>query len=150
MDQVMRGTLEERSAAIQAAINSAQMTPNEARALDNRPALPGGDRLFINSTLIPVEDVSVRTAKTAVDDPTQDTTKSLDAPAQSKTLDRFWGRLGSYASLDEIEPGVLTAGLNGAGEQVRAELAAARADGASIAEFRERVRILLAEGVLAC
>jgi HK97 family phage portal protein len=58
LDEVLRGAFEDRAQAIQAAVNSAQLTPNEARALDNRPAIEGGDRLFINSTMVPIDEQS--------------------------------------------------------------------------------------------
>ena len=54
MDEVLRGSFEERAAQQQAAINSGQRTPNEARRLDNLPPLPGGDHLYINAASIPL------------------------------------------------------------------------------------------------
>lgn len=37
------------------AINSGQMTPNEARAEEGRPPLPGGDMIYLNGTLVPAD-----------------------------------------------------------------------------------------------
>jgi HK97 family phage portal protein len=126
MDEVLRGTLEERAAAIQSAINSGQLTPNEGRALDNRPAMPGGDRLFINSTMVPIEQA--------------DRSVAPPATTQARSLDTLWGRLGCVSSLDDIDPDTLTAGLNGHTELVRAAFAQAVADGVTVAEFRSRLR----------
>lgn len=53
MDEILRGTFTERAEKVQAGINSGQLTPNEGRALDNRPPLPGGNQLLVNSTLNP-------------------------------------------------------------------------------------------------
>jgi HK97 family phage portal protein len=36
-------------------IQNGWMKPNEARKLKNLPAEPGGDRLYVNSTLVPLE-----------------------------------------------------------------------------------------------
>lgn len=130
MDEVLRGTLEERAAAIQAAINSGQLTPNEGRALDNRPAMPGGDRLFINSTMVPIEQA--------------DWSVAPPATTQARTVDPLWGRLGTYSTLDEIDPAKLTAGLNGHTETVLEVLEVARAQGDTVAEFRARLRAALA------
>lgn len=126
MDEVLRGTLEERAQAIQAAINSGQLTPNEGRALDNRPGLPGGDRLYINSTLVPLEQAD----------------RALAPPAttQARSLDTLWGRLGCVSSLDEIQPDALTEGLNGHADTVRAVFDRAVDDGVTLAEFRARLR----------
>jgi HK97 family phage portal protein len=59
MDEVMRGAFEDRAIANQAAINSAQRTPNEIRRLDNLPPLEGGDRLYINAASIPLGDAAL-------------------------------------------------------------------------------------------
>lgn len=54
LDEVLRGDFEVRAAAIQGMVSSGQMTPNEARRIENRPPLIGGDQLFINSAMIPL------------------------------------------------------------------------------------------------
>jgi HK97 family phage portal protein len=55
LDDVLRGSPEQRAAANQAAIFSGQKTPNEARAEGGLGPLPGGDKLYINSAAIPLE-----------------------------------------------------------------------------------------------
>lgn len=132
MDEVLRGDFEQRVTAYQAGVNSGWLTPAEVREMENLPFIEGSDRLFVNSTMVPLEQA--------------DRTVSPPAVAQAKSLDVLWGRLGTYTSLDEIEPGVLTAGLNGHAETVRLLLEESRSDGDSIAEFRARCRAALTEG----
>ena len=62
LDEVMRGDFETRAAAKVSLVSSAQMTPNEGRKLDNLPPMEGGDRLYINSAFIPIDEVSSRTS----------------------------------------------------------------------------------------
>lgn len=54
-DELLRADRNERMTANQTAINSGQMTPNEGRADEGRPPVDGGDRLFVNSTLVPID-----------------------------------------------------------------------------------------------
>jgi HK97 family phage portal protein len=62
MDEVLRGDFEIRAEAYQKAINSGWMSPAEARVLENLPAVDGSDRLFINATLIPIDEASQHTS----------------------------------------------------------------------------------------
>jgi HK97 family phage portal protein len=59
LDDVLRGSPEERAKANQAAVFSAQKTPNEARAEGGLEPLPGGDKLYINAAAIPLEAAAV-------------------------------------------------------------------------------------------
>jgi HK97 family phage portal protein len=52
-DSLLRADLATRLNTNSIAINSCQMTPDEARASEGRPPLAGGDKLYLNSTLIP-------------------------------------------------------------------------------------------------
>lgn len=124
MDEVLRGTFEERADKIQSAINSAQLTPNEGRALDNRPALDGGDVLYINSTMVPLTAERVP--------PPVRPPKSLSTQQVRSVL----GRLGRYKSIEEVDADRLTAGLNGESEIVHAALATS----GSIEEFRSLIK----------
>lgn len=54
LDGVLRGDFEDRAEAYQKAINSGWQTPAEVRKMENLPFIEGSDRLFINSTMIPV------------------------------------------------------------------------------------------------
>lgn len=55
VDGLLRGDYKTRMDGNATAIQTGQMTPNEARAMDNREALPGGDRLFIQGATVPLE-----------------------------------------------------------------------------------------------
>lgn len=54
MDELLRPDLAARREANQKAINSGQLTPNEARASEGDPPLSGGDQLLVNGNMIPV------------------------------------------------------------------------------------------------
>jgi HK97 family phage portal protein len=55
LDGLMRGDYATRMAGNAQAIQTGQLTPNEARALDNREPLPGGEKLFIQGATVPME-----------------------------------------------------------------------------------------------
>lgn len=54
LDGKQRGDFKTRIEGIARAIQTAQLTPNEARALEDRPALPEGDRLYIQGATVPL------------------------------------------------------------------------------------------------
>lgn len=54
LDALMRGSLLERTQAHKEAILSGQLTPNEARALENRAAQEGGDELLVQAQMVPL------------------------------------------------------------------------------------------------
>lgn len=54
LDGLMRGDLLTRMQAFAAGINTAQITPDEVRKLENRPSKPGGDQLFIQGATVPL------------------------------------------------------------------------------------------------
>jgi HK97 family phage portal protein len=54
LDDVLRGSPEQRATANQAAVFSGQKTPNEARAEGGLAPMPGGDKLYINAAAIPL------------------------------------------------------------------------------------------------
>jgi HK97 family phage portal protein len=55
LDGVLRGDFEQRADAYQKSINSGWQTPAEVRKLENLPFIEGSDRLYINSTMVPLE-----------------------------------------------------------------------------------------------
>jgi HK97 family phage portal protein len=55
MAAIERGDLLSRTQAYALAINTAQMMPNEARAKENRAAVDGGDKLYIQGANVPLE-----------------------------------------------------------------------------------------------
>ncbi|MEF2549993.1 phage portal protein [Aurantimonas sp. A2-1-M11] len=54
LDGLMRGDLVARMGALSQAVQSAILEPNEARALENRPARPHGSQLFIQGGTVPL------------------------------------------------------------------------------------------------
>lgn len=54
MDGLLRGDFKTRMEGHAAAINSGQETPNEARRIENRPPLAGGDVLLIQGATVPL------------------------------------------------------------------------------------------------
>jgi len=54
LDGLMRGDLKSRLEALAKGVNSALLTPDEARALDNRGKQPGGDKLYIQGATVPL------------------------------------------------------------------------------------------------
>lgn len=53
-DGLLRGDLQSRSEAMKNQIASGLMTPNEGRALEDRPPLPGGDQLLFPTNHVPL------------------------------------------------------------------------------------------------
>lgn len=73
-DALLRADTLSRMQANREAINSGQMTPNEARMLEGRSALPGGDKLLIQGAMVPVEQAGQQPEPepTPPDDPEPD------------------------------------------------------------------------------
>lgn len=64
LEGLMRGDLKSRAEAIAQKINSGQVTLNEARALDNRPELPGGNSLLVQGAMVPAESLQTTQGET--------------------------------------------------------------------------------------
>lgn len=56
LDGLLRGDYETRMTGNSMAIQTGQLTPNEARELDNREPLDGGDRLYIQGATVPLAE----------------------------------------------------------------------------------------------
>jgi HK97 family phage portal protein len=83
LDGLMRGDFKSRVEAMARAIGSAQLTPNEARALDNRPAGEGGERLYIQGATVPLAKAGETPAAPApAPDPNADPAADLADPPQ--------------------------------------------------------------------
>jgi len=63
LDGLMRGDFKSRIEGLARAIQTAQMTPDEARALENRPALAHGDVLYIQGATVPLGSQPLQTAQ---------------------------------------------------------------------------------------
>lgn len=58
LDGLLRGDFATRMAGIAQGVQNGVLTPNEGRALDERPALPHGDDLMIQGATVPIGQVS--------------------------------------------------------------------------------------------
>ena len=54
LDGLKRGDFKNRMDGLARAVNSGLISPNEGRALDNRPSMEGGDQLFIQGATVPL------------------------------------------------------------------------------------------------
>lgn len=131
LDGVLRGDFEQRADAYQKAINSGWTTPAEVRKLENLPFIEGSDRLFINSTMIPLEVAAEPRNPATADD---------------SVLSVLMGRLSRQKTLDEVDLATLTAGLNGATQPVADQLVLAKAAGETVGALRARIRALNFQG----
>jgi len=52
LDGLMRGDLKSRAEAFAQKIHSGQLTPNEARRMENRPDAPGGDHILVQGAMV--------------------------------------------------------------------------------------------------
>lgn len=55
VDGLLRGDFKTRMEGWARGVQSGVVTPNEAREAENRPALPGGDKLFIQGATVPID-----------------------------------------------------------------------------------------------
>lgn len=55
LDGLLRGDYRTRMEGNSTAIQTGQLTPNEARALENREPLPGGEKLYIQGATVPMD-----------------------------------------------------------------------------------------------
>jgi phage portal protein BeeE len=58
IDTILRASFNERLTSYATAINSGVLTPNEARNMENRKALEGGDDLMMNGAYAPLKLIS--------------------------------------------------------------------------------------------
>lgn len=59
-DSLLRADLAARMESYQKGINAGVYAPNEPRAFEGLPSKPGGDRLLVNGTMVPVDQVQAR------------------------------------------------------------------------------------------
>lgn len=64
LDGLLRGDLKTRSEALSRQVAAGLMTPNEGRALENRPPLAGGDALVIQGAMAPLDGLGKDGEKT--------------------------------------------------------------------------------------
>lgn len=136
MDEVLRGDFEVRVNAWATAINTGQVTPDEARRAENRPFVEGSDKLLINAALVPVGQLGqAPPEQLALPAP-----KAFEVPVDLRSL---MGRLSRAKTLNDIDAVQLVAGIDyDHGKAILAELDAARLGGESLDQFKARLRAL--------
>ncbi|MBA3654249.1 MAG: phage portal protein [Actinobacteria bacterium] len=146
LDDVLRGDFEVRADAYQKAINSGWMQPSEVRTLENLTPAKGADRLFVNSTLVPIDVAASRMSPnpSALEagkpaEPPMPPPKAAFTDAEVRTL---MGRLSRVGSLADVSLDALTKDLNGSSELVEASWATAVAARESVPQFRQRLKSL--------
>ena len=70
LSELQRAMLKDRLESYRIAINSAQMTPNEARELEHRPEYEGegGDKLYMQGATVPVDNVGQQNSEDSNND----------------------------------------------------------------------------------
>jgi len=81
LDGLMRGDFKSRIEGLARAIQTAQKTPNEARALENMPAMPEGDKLYIQGATVPLGQQPTATVPGAADPAANDNQQQDGAQA---------------------------------------------------------------------
>ena len=73
LDGLMRGDFKTRMEGMARAVQTGMLTPNEARALENRPAKEGGDELYVQGAIVPITAAGkVPIAEPIDDEPSDD------------------------------------------------------------------------------
>lgn len=63
IEGLLRGDSRTRSEVLAKQVQNGALMPNEWRKLENRPPAPGGDQLFINSSLVPIDQPRMKIRK---------------------------------------------------------------------------------------
>lgn len=61
-DALLRADAKSRFEAYRIGINTGVMTPNEARAMEHLPSMPGGDQLLVQGAMMPIDQVGFQNA----------------------------------------------------------------------------------------
>ncbi len=67
IDGLLRADSQARADYLSKKMQNGALKPNEWRTLDNQPPEPGGDQLFVNSTLVPIADAGRKNALAPTD-----------------------------------------------------------------------------------
>lgn len=98
LDAYLRADSVSKANALSQQIQNAMITPNEARKLDNRPAIEGGDDLFIQGATVPLSLQKQMYAK--------------QEPAQTKTRQSLRKKIEAQVKAG-VEPQLILEGLFG-------------------------------------
>lgn len=138
MDEVLRGDFETRQDALNKAFH---MTVAEKRRVENLPFIEGTDVILVNTASMPLDVVNRIGEPPNVPELPTLPDNVIPLPVARSVV----GRLAWQKTLDEVDAVALTAGLNGSTGKVLSALEDARADGLTIAAFRDRVMAMAKE-----
>lgn len=127
LDEVLRGDFEKRAEGYQRGINSGWLTPAEVRQKENLAFIEGSDRLLVNSTIVPLDDVDETPGRNPID---------------PETVRSVMGRIGRAADVASLDPDQVCAGLNGDSDTIRSVLAEAVDAGDDIPALKQRIKAL--------
>jgi HK97 family phage portal protein len=133
MDEVLRGDFETRQTALK---NADHMTVAEKRRVENLPYIEGTDVILVNTASMPLDTLTAAPAE--VPEPADNVIPMAVARSVA-------GRLAWQDRLEQIDAKALTEGLNGSTGHVLAALSRARAEGLSVAGFRDQIMAMAKE-----
>lgn len=84
LDALMRGDFKSRIDALARGVQSALYTPNEARALDNRPPVQNGEKAYIQGATVPLgsQPIAVQSSSGSVEPDADDQDQSSDGDGE--------------------------------------------------------------------
>lgn len=145
LDEVLRGDFEARQEALQKAEH---LTIAEKREIENRPFIPGTDRIFLNSATLPLGPDGLLVQPTPTEPPAPPAAAPPDqtsapAPVEQRSFRSVMGRLSRVKSLADVDASTLTTGL-GDDETVAVlgELVATQISGGNVDDLKARLRVL--------
>lgn len=86
LDGILRGDFLTRMNGMGQAIQNGLLTPNEGRALDNRPALANGDVLYIQGATVPLGSQLQAASAHAAEEPAAKTTPANDNSEEDEAI----------------------------------------------------------------
>ena len=157
LEGVLQGDFEARTDTLGTAVQTAQMTVNEARRASGRPPVPDGDVLLVNAALVPLSEASQEAASEPDADSLPDDGTMIDQgvstagateAATKRGLTRGeWstlaGRLGRVTKARDVDGAHLVDGLDPpTAEAVLDSLLFAKAVDMDAAPYRQCLRTL--------
>jgi phage portal protein BeeE len=140
LDEVLRGSFEQRASAYETMFRIAGMTPGEIRNKENLPYLgPDTDRLYVNAATLPL-------GTSAGANPPGEEVEIKPQIIKAATVRTLMGRVGAAESMHDVNPALLVAGLNGESKAVLAAYQQACDAEFTIDEFRGVLRRLATGG----
>ncbi len=84
VNQRLRGDRLTRARANQIEMMYGQLSPNEARAKENRPPYTGGDQMFMSGNLVPIEQVGAKRKPASSDNPDESSARPAEAERRQR------------------------------------------------------------------